>query len=183
MTTQVKPDYLFDTKKLHSLSNWSIISERLKKHGNLIARPLKKDDFAHGYLDLLKELTVVGEISKDQFEKRFNEMKEINRINDHYLVVVIEDQSTEKVVGASTLYLELKFIHNCSTRARLEDVAVLKSYRGKKIGEIVVSVIVSLANEIYKCYKISLDCSDDLKKFYAKNNFEYSCNMLTIRFD
>lgn len=181
MASSNQPDHLFNPDKLEKLSNWTSICDRLKESGQLIARPLRRDDFANGYLELLRELTQVGDVTQAQFEARFTEMKGINRVDEHYLIVVIEDTSTGKIVGASTLFVELKFIHNCARRARLEDVAVLKSYRGRNIGEIVVSIIVKLADEIYDCYKISLDCSDDLKKFYAKNNFKYGCNMLYIK--
>lgn len=33
---------------------------------------------------------------------------------DHYFVTVIEDTETEKIIAASTLAVELKFIRNCA---------------------------------------------------------------------
>lgn len=173
--------YLFSREKLTSLSEWKNIEASLSEK-NLFVRPLKLDDYECGYLELLSQLTKVGSISKDEFEKRFKLMKECNQPVEHYVIVIIEDLSTKKVVAASTLFLELKFIHQCAIRGRLEDVAVLDSYRGKHIGELIVKIIVELAREPYNCYKLSLDCTDELCKFYLKNNFTYGSNMLAIRF-
>lgn len=174
--------YLFSMDRLTSLSKWKDIEVKLSNRG-LIARPLQLDDYENGYLELLRGLTEVGNVTKSEYEQRFTLMKQFNQVGDHYVIVVIEDIETKKVVGASTLRLELKFIHQCATKGMLEDVAVLNSYRGKQIGEIVVKIIVELAHESYKCYKLSLDCKDELIKFYKKNGFNYNCNTLTIRFD
>lgn len=173
--------YLFSREKLTNLPEWKSIEDSLSER-NLFARPLKLDDYECGYLELLSQLTKVGSISKDEFERRFKLMKNSNQPIEHYVIVVIEDLTTKKVIAASTLFLELKFIHQCAIRGRLEDVAVLDTYRGKHIGEMIVEIIVELARGPYNCYKISLDCTDELKKFYSKNNFTYGSNMLAIRF-
>lgn len=173
--------YLFKREKLTCLSNWKSIEASLIEE-NLFARPLKLDDYKFGYLKLLSQLTRVGSVTKDDFEKRFKLMKECNKLVEHYMIVVFEDMSTRIVIATSTLFLELKFIHECAIRGRLEDVAILDKYRGRHIGESIVRIIVELARESYNCYKISLDCTDELKKFYSKNDFNYSSNMLAIRF-
>lgn len=173
---------LFEEEILQKLSHWHSISSELAQRG-LIARSLRLTDYDKGYLDVLSQLTTVGRVTKQQFVERFQRMKASNQIKIHYIVVVIEDTATNKLVGTSTLFLELKFIHECTIRGRLEDVAVLDSYRGHRIGELVVRIIVDLACEIFGCYKLSLDCSDDLVKFYSKNNFVHGSNMLCIRFD
>lgn len=53
-----------------------------------------------------------------------------------YYVTVIEDTRSEKIIGSSTLITEFKFIHECSLRARLEDVVVNNTYRGKQLGKL-----------------------------------------------
>lgn len=173
--------YLFSPEKLKLLSKWDQLEKKLAEK-NVKARPLKHSDFKNGYLELLSVLTTVGDISKSQYEERFNQMKRSNEVEEHYVIVVIEELASGKIVAASTLFLELKFIHECAMRGRLEDVAVLEAYRGQQLGELVVKIIVELAREVYKCYKLSLDCKDKLIKFYAKNDFNYDSNMLCIRF-
>lgn len=174
--------YLFDSGRLFNLSKWKEIEAALSER-KLVARPLQLSDYENGYLEVLRGLTEVGSVTKYDYEQLFMSMKRSNLDRDHYVIVIIEDVTTRKVVGASTLFLESKCIHRCAIKGRLEDVAVLSSYRGRQIGEIVVKIIVELAHESYKCYKLSLDCKDELKEFYGKNGFEYDCNTLTIRFD
>lgn len=53
-----------------------------------------------------------------------------------YYVTVIEDTRINRIIGAATLVTELKFIHNCALRARLEDVVVVDTYRGKQLGKL-----------------------------------------------
>lgn len=175
-------DHLFDYKHLTGLTEWGNVSTQLGAR-NLSARPLRLADYENGYLDLLSQLTSVGEIKPTEYSNRFKQMKQINELEVHYVIVVIEDSTTKRIVGASTLFLEFKFIHQCAIRGRLEDVAVLDSYRGKQIGELVVRLIVELAREAFKCYKLTLDCKDELIKFYSKNNFVRGANMLSIRFN
>lgn len=173
--------HLFGEKKLSNLSKWAEISEQLRTK-DLLARPLRLDDYNAGYLELLVQLTKVGEVTFDYFKSRFQQMKRINSVQDHYVIVVIEDVKTNRIVATSTLLMEYKFIHQCALRGRLEDVAVLDSYRKNKIGELIVKIIVELAREAYGCYKLTADCHDGLIKFYGKNNFGPGLNMLQIRF-
>lgn len=53
-----------------------------------------------------------------------------------YYVTVIEDLRTNQIIGAATLVTEFKFIHECALRARLEDVVVNNTYRGKQLGKL-----------------------------------------------
>lgn len=179
--TGEKDAQLFDGEQLNRLAHWTEIEAQLAARG-LAARPLRVDDYENGYLELLSQLTTVGPISKSQFEQRFRQMKLVNQLEDHYAIVVIEDVTTKKLVGTTTLFMEFKFIHTCAVLGRLEDVAVLDTHRGRQVGELVVRIIVGLAKEVYRCYKIVLSCKDELKNFYAKNGFVYSDNMLCIRF-
>lgn len=53
-----------------------------------------------------------------------------------YYVTVVEDTRIGEIIGAATLVLEHKFIHDCATRGRLEDVVVNDTYRGKQLGKL-----------------------------------------------
>lgn len=175
--------YLFEESKLTTLSDWEEINSQLEER-KLLARPLRIDDFDKGYMELLQQLTTVGSVSKTDYESTFAKMKALNsNNNDHYVIVVIEDIETEQLIATSTLFLELKFIHECGVRGRLEDVSVDSAYRGKKVGELLVRIIVSLASQQYNCYKITLDCTDELQKFYHKNNFCWTANQMTVKFE
>ena len=146
----------------------------------LRVRSLCLEDYDRGFLELLGQLTSVGSISREEWEKRFNEMKECNGT---YHVVVIEDVIAGRVIGASTLVVEKKFIHNCGLVGRLEDVVVSDVYRGKQLGKLIVAVASLLAVKL-GCYKITLNCNDKMIKFY--NNMGYksedgNANYMCIR--
>lgn len=71
-----------------------------------------------------------------------------------YYVTVIEDTRKGEIIGAASLIIERKFIHNCAVvgereseisgntyfislqRGRLEDVVVNDTYRGKQLGKL-----------------------------------------------
>ncbi|XP_037963187.1 probable glucosamine 6-phosphate N-acetyltransferase isoform X2 [Plutella xylostella] len=127
----------------------------------LKVRPLQRSDYDKGFLQLLGQLTSVGNVSKKQFDERFTQMKQ----SGGYYVTVIEDTRVGRLIGAATLTVEQKFIHNCSLRGRLEDVVVNDTYRGKQLGKLIVVTVSLLAQEV-GCYKMSLDCKDKLIKFY-----------------
>lgn len=147
----------------------------------LVLRPLSINDFHKGYLDLLSQLTLVGDVSEEKFRETFHEMKSAK---NRYFVTVIEDLTINQVIGTATLAVEKKFIHSAGLRGRLEDVVVSNDYRGKQLGKLVVITIRLLA-EYIGCYKITLDCKDKMVKFYKQ--FGFTCetgnnNMMTIRF-
>ncbi|RUS70368.1 hypothetical protein EGW08_021870 [Elysia chlorotica] len=100
---------------------------------NLKLRPLCLEDYDKGYLQLLSQLTSVGDVTREQFEDRFNKMK---ACDDTYYITVIEDLTSKQVIGSATLVKEQKFIHGSTARARVEDVVVSDSCRGKQLGKV-----------------------------------------------
>lgn len=66
-------------------------------------RALRQSDYHAGFLDCLRVLTTVGEISEDQFAERF---RWISKQDGSYYVLVIEDAG--KVVGTGALIAERK---------------------------------------------------------------------------
>nr|UEK51393.1 GnPnat-like protein [Parasacculina yatsui] len=146
----------------------------------LYIRPLARSDFEKGFVDLLSQLTDVGEISRDMYLGRFDEM----RVAGCYYTMVIEDRCAGVVVGSATLVVESKFIHGCALRGRLEDVVVSDRHRGKRLGKLLVSTVTQLAKRL-GCYKLTLDCHDNMVPFYS--NLGYVCepnraNFMTQRF-
>ncbi|CAL1528420.1 unnamed protein product [Lymnaea stagnalis] len=152
----------------------------LKPGVNLQIRPLRLGDFDKGFLDLLKELTVVGDVSQEQFITQFNKMK---ACSDTYYITVIEDTSKSQIIGTATLVMEKKFIHQATARARIEDVVVGNDYRGLQLGKVLVDLLVCLS-QVLGCYKVSLECKEHNVKFYAMFGFEKSPeqNFMQIRF-
>ncbi|XP_015931082.1 probable glucosamine 6-phosphate N-acetyltransferase [Parasteatoda tepidariorum] len=183
----VDDDYIYPPEILKKLDykknyvNFNPPISILNPGENLILRPLCLNDYNKGYLDLLAQLTRVGEVSEQTFKETFQEMKSAK---NRYFITVIEDLTTNQIIGTATLFVERKFIHSAGLRGRLEDVVISNDYRGKQLGKLVVITIRLLAEHI-GCYKMSLDCKDKMVKFY--NQFGFICesgnsNMMTIRF-
>ncbi len=93
------------------LINLTSAQDVCSKDPNLHVRPLLSDDDTRGFLELLKQLTAVGDVSEADFKSRFNLMKSCNGT---YFNTVIVDKNSDKVVGAATLIVERKFIHQCA---------------------------------------------------------------------
>ena len=117
---------------------------------DLVLRSLCLEDYDRGYLTLLSQLTTVGDISREEWEARWHQMRDCNST---YYVVVLEDSTLGQVVGAATLVLERKFIHSCGSVGRLEDVVVSDKYRGRQLGKLLVTTTSLLAVKL-GCYKV-----------------------------
>nr|CAG4645181.1 EOG090X0FKI [Leptodora kindtii] len=153
----------------------------LKDDDTLCLRPLRLSDYDRGFLDLLKELTEVGNVSREMFEEQFKFMK-----NSHgsYYCTVIVDTSIDRIVGAATLLMERKFIRGCALRARLEDVVVSPNYRGKQLGKCIVETLTYLGRGL-GAYKMTLDCKDKMIPFYESLGYVKEAgnsNTLGIRY-
>ena len=59
---------LYDTSLLQDLKS---VDDIASKDANLVVRPLQSDDFERGYLELLKQLTSVGDVSQADFKGDF----------------------------------------------------------------------------------------------------------------
>lgn len=173
---------LFDSEILSKLDYGELkANPKILEAGRLVLRPLNRADYKFGYLELLAQLTGVGEISEQQFAGQFDRMR--NCLNTYY-IIVIEDRSRSKIVGSATLHVEFKFIHQTSLRGRIEDVVVDDGYRGRQLGKLLLESVKLLARHV-GCYKLSLDCKDSMIKYY--NSLQFICeegnsNTMIIRF-
>lgn len=70
-------------------------------------RALRPSDYDAGFLDCLRVLTTVGDITEAQFAQQYEEMK---KKSDVYYILVIVDASSGKpvIVGTGALVVEAK---------------------------------------------------------------------------
>lgn len=141
---------------------------------NIIIRELRKDDLWKGFFTSLDSLRQTSNIEQSTANNIFDK---IQNNSEHIIIVATID---EKIVGAATLLIEFKFIHNGGKVGHIEDVAVDKKYQGQRIGEKIINNLLDLA-KTKGCYKTILDCADDVKPFYEKLGFKHNANAL--RFD
>lgn len=139
-----------------------------------IIRELKKEDLWNGFLTSLDSLRQASDIDKGKAEEIF---EKINSNSDHVIAVAELDG---KIVGATTLLIEQKFIHKGGLVGHIEDVVIDKNFQGQKIGEKIMKYLLEIAKN-RGCYKTILDCTDDVKPFYEKLGFKSIAKEL--RFD
>lgn len=136
---------------------------------DITIRELEVNDLFNGFLKSMDSLKQTSNLDKEKAEQIF---KKIKSNPNHYVYVAILDSI---VVGSTTMIIEPKFIHNGGNVAHIEDVVVSKEHQGKGIGKILMNSLLELAKD-NNCYKIILDCSDELKPFYEKIGFKKHSN-------
>ncbi|EAW08859.1 glucosamine 6-phosphate N-acetyltransferase [Aspergillus clavatus NRRL 1] len=130
-------------------------------------RPLRRSDYSRGYLDVLRVLTTVGDISEDMWNQRYDWIRA--RGDEYYLLVVCD--GTDRIVGTGSLIVERKFIHTLGMVGHIEDIAVEKGQQGKKLGLRIIQALDYVAERV-GCYKTILDCSEANEGFYIKCGFK-----------
>ncbi|CDW77906.1 glucosamine 6-phosphate n-acetyltransferase [Stylonychia lemnae] len=140
-------------------------------------RHLRRDDFEKGFLDTLSQLTVVGQVTKEDFEKRFDEM--FPKRQEIYKIIVLLDKRADYIIGAGTVFFEKKFIRNTSTCGHIEDVNVDSTYRGNNLGVRMINILKEISC-LNNCYKIIVDCADHNIKFYELVTIFQSFNINSV---
>lgn len=136
-----------------------------------IIRELRKEDLGKGFLATLDSLRQTSDIEQNKAEEIF---EKISSNPDHVIVVAELDG---KIVGTTTLLIEIKFIHSGGLVGHIEDVVVDKNFQGQRIGEKIMKYLLEFAKN-RGCYKTILDCTDDVKPFYEKLGFKHIANEL-----
>lgn len=141
----------------------------------LTVRRINSNDYFKNYLDLLEQLTIVNKnnISFDVF------CKFVETLNDNHLIFVIEHEN--KIIATTTLLIENKLIRQMGKVAHVEDVVVDKNFNGKNIGKHILTFVCEYAKNI-GCYKIILDCDENVTKFYKKCEFVVKGNFMAKYF-
>jgi glucosamine-phosphate N-acetyltransferase len=138
-------------------------------------RRLEENDYELGFLNILTELTTVGTISKEEWLNQFK----IVSSNSSIEIWVIHNTLLNKILGSATLFIEPKFIHNCSNVGHIEDVVLSKSTQGTGLGKKIVTFLVERA-KLRGCYKVILDCNQETIGFYQKCGFRVKDTQMAL---
>ena len=136
-------------------------------------RELEEKDLSNGFLESLDSLRKASNLDPKKAKEIF---KKIKSDPDCIIYVAVLDS---KIIGATTLLIEQKFIHDGGLVGHIEDVVVRKEYQGSGIGQKLVKSLLEYAKK-KGCYKIILDCADDLVPFYEKIGFKRHSNSMRI---
>lgn len=121
------------------------------------------------YLLLLSELTTTTFIETPLFVKNIKKIFEMGTIIIGYVGDL--SKSTFELVATGTIIIEPKIIRGGKSVGHIEDIVVANGYRGKNISQVILNNLTDFAEE-NGCYKVILDCEDDVKKVYIKNGFK-----------
>ena len=127
--------------------------------GNI--REINDDD-----LDMLQD--VLSNLSKVGLGP--SEARLIHDIRKHREVMTYGYFEDDRLVGTISLLIEQKFIHKGGLVGHIEDVAVQSDCGGQGIGQALVAHAVEKCRE-RGCYKVILDCAENLVVFYEKSGF------------
>ncbi len=112
---------------------------------------------------LLDQLATEPEISSEHYDYI------ISSLNDnHRIFTFVEDNNT---IGLITVFIEQKLIHGGKCVAHIEDLVVDKEHRKKGISSALIDHVVNYVKGA-NCYKIILDCSEEVSCVYKKSKFE-----------
>ncbi|OYW11587.1 MAG: GNAT family N-acetyltransferase [Planctomycetales bacterium 12-60-4] len=134
----------------------------MTESAELTIRPMYATDLRRGFLVALASLKPC-ELTDEQaiavFRRRMRQ-----KIMTY--VAMLDD----RVVGTASLIIEPKFINTGGIVGHIEDVAVHQAYQHHGVGGKLVRHILEVCR-VQGCYKVILDCADDVIPFYEKLGF------------
>jgi glucosamine-phosphate N-acetyltransferase len=167
----------------------------------MLFRRLEINDYNLGYLQLLEQLTNVGDIPYNEWTTRYKEIQNNPCIQIWVMVDTVECQNTfgtaepelaatpfgvalhgtNTIIATGTIILEPKFIHNNGTVGHIEDIVVDKDKNGLGIGKKLIDELVNIAIN-NGCYKVILNCSETNIGFYEKAGFKTKDRQMALYF-
>ena len=117
------------------------------------------------YFELLGQLTDAPIMTNDEFINKVNEISKMGTIIVCYRT---------KIIATGTIIVEPKLIHGGKSVGHIEDIVVDKDHRKEGIATNIVNKLLDLSD----CYKVILDCKDDLVDFYKLAGFKKYGNQM-----
>ena len=119
-------------------------------------------------LQLIELYNYFGE-NKELNCENFNEiLKNILQNNNHNIFLYLDN--SDNILGAITLLIEQKFIHNGKCVAHIEDFVVKQEFRSQNIGKDLMNYAINYAKQ-NNCYKVILDTDSKLVNYYRNYGF------------
>lgn len=134
-----------------------------------VIRRLRREDLFNGFLLSLDSLRPASGMEKAKAEEIFS------RVSSEPCHMVLVAELDGRVVGAATVLIEQKFIHNGGRVGHIEDVAVSEEAQQVGVGSALVRACLDRAARA-GCYKTILECTDAVKEFYEELGFKHYSN-------
>jgi glucosamine-phosphate N-acetyltransferase len=130
------------------------------------------------YIQLLSSLTKTEKLSNDFFLQK---VEEISKIGEIFVCYFLDNKDKINIIGSGTIIYEPKIIHGGKYVGHIEDIVVNEKHRSLGIAR---SILTELKNIAYRkdCYKVILDCGEENRSFYEKNDFLYKGIQMAVYF-
>lgn len=125
-------------------------------------RPMFATDLRRGFLEALRALKPCDLTDAQAIAVFRQRMKQ--KIQTY---VALHEN---RVVGTASLIIEPKFIHTGGIVGHIEDVAVLREAQQLGIGGVLIEHLLAVCRQV-GCYKVILDCDEQVIPFYEKHGF------------
>jgi len=140
----------------------------------------KIDIIKDKHLNLLSELSITSYLDTPLY---FENLKKINDMGC-ILVAYLENPLSDKfdIIASGTIIIEPKLIREGKNVGHIEDIVVKSIYRGYHISSDILALLKNIARE-KECYKVILDCNEEIKKVYLESGFEEKGIQMAKYFD
>mmetsp|Transcript_123097 Transcript_123097/g.230146 ORF Transcript_123097/g.230146 Transcript_123097/m.230146 type:complete len:185 (-) Transcript_123097:138-692(-) len=126
-------------------------------------RPMRRDDYRKGIVELMGQLTDVGALSEERFVAVFDSREQ----GRAYQTVVVEHIDSQRLAATATLLIEEKFVHGGASVGHVEDVVVCAVHRSKGLARLMLAALAEHARHA-GCYKVILDCNEKNVGMYER---------------
>jgi glucosamine-phosphate N-acetyltransferase len=139
----------------------------------------KIDIIKNKHLSLLSELSIITELDTNLY---LEQVKKIGSMGNIF-VSYIDNPLSENfdIIASGTIIIEPKLIRGGKSVGHIEDIVVKNTHRGKQISSNILNLLKKVARE-KDCYKVILDCNEEVKKVYNSSGFEEKGIQMSIYF-
>lgn len=134
----------------------------------LYLNPHNIENIKNQYLLLLSNLTTTNFIETKLF---IENVERINKMGSIIVGVINDCSNNYEIVATGTIIIEPKIIRGGKNVGHIEDVVVANHMRNQGISQKILNILRLFARE-NNCYKVILDCSEEVKKVYTKSGFK-----------
>tara|TARA_Y100000389_G_C17268188_1_gene416551 strand:+ start:217 stop:651 length:435 start_codon:yes stop_codon:yes gene_type:complete len=120
------------------------------------------------YNQICELYSIFKKINKNIFS--FDKLKEIikNLPDNHNIYLFFKDN---EIIGAITLIIEQKIIHDGKCVGHIEDYVIKEEHRKTEVSSMLLNYVKILCEQ-NNCYKIILDCNPLLEDYYNKKGYK-----------
>jgi GNAT superfamily N-acetyltransferase len=128
---------------------------------------LSQKQITQEILEYIKEqlFSIYNELSPCSLVSHSVFLEFVNRTN---VYIMIDERFT--IIGVITALYERKLIHNGGIVCHVEDFVIKEEYRNLGYGKELLQHVITDA-KTKKCYKIILDCNEEMRTYYEQMGF------------